>query len=147
QMPKIVNALERYFGMPFPFPKCDLLAVPEFYAGAMENAGAVTFREEILLYDPKTGTARQQARMAGTIAHELSHMWFGDLVTLAWWDDIWLNEGFATWMATRVLDTWRPELGAGVEELGSVARVQEVDTLPSARKVRQPVRSTTEALE
>jgi alanyl aminopeptidase len=113
----------------------------------MENAGLITFREERLLLDPAAASTAMRRAISGTIAHELAHMWFGDLVTLAWWDDIWLNEGFATWMATRVLDTWRPELGAGVESLGSVARVQEVDTLSSARKVRQPVRSTTEALE
>lgn len=139
--------LQRYFGSAYPYPKLDLLAVPNFAAGAMENAGLITFREERLLLDETIASTAMRRAISGTIAHELAHMWFGDLVTLAWWDDIWLNEGFATWMATRVIDTWRPELGAGVEALSSVARVQEVDTLSSARKVRQPVRSTTEALE
>ncbi|HVW29927.1 MAG TPA: M1 family aminopeptidase [Polyangiaceae bacterium] len=142
-----LSILQKYFGSAYPYPKLDLLAVPNFAAGAMENAGLVTFREERLLLDETTASTAMRRAIANTVAHELSHMWFGDLVTLAWWDDIWLNEGFATWMATRVLDTWRPELGAGVDELGFVAHVQDVDTLSSARKVRQPVRSTTDALE
>jgi alanyl aminopeptidase len=142
-----LGVLERYFGMKYPYPKLDLVAVPNFSSGAMENAGLVTFREERLLVDEKTAPTSMRRALFGVIAHELSHMWFGDLVTMQWWDDIWLNEGFATWMATRVLDTWRPEMRAGVEALGSTGHALSADTLDSARRVRQPVRSTTEALE
>jgi alanyl aminopeptidase len=142
-----LGILESYFGIPYAYPKLDLLAVPNFAAGAMENAGLVTFREERLLFDPRTTSTALRRAGAAVIAHELAHMWFGDLVTLAWWNDIWLNEGFATWMASRVLDTWRPDMEAGVDALGSTAQVLDVDTLTAARKVRQPVRSTTEALE
>jgi alanyl aminopeptidase len=142
-----LGVLESYFGIPYAYPKLDLLAVPNFGAGAMENAGLVTFREERLLLDPRTTSTTLRRTAVSVIAHELAHMWFGDLVTLAWWNDIWLNEGFATWMAAHVLDTWRPDMEAGVDALGSTAQVLDVDTLTAARKVRQPVRSTTEALE
>ena len=101
--------LEKYFGLSYPYEKLDLIAVPDFEFGAMENAGAVTFRENLLLTDPKTVTLAEQKRVAEVIAHELAHMWFGDLVTMAWWDDLWLNEAFATWMAFTVVDDWRPD--------------------------------------
>jgi alanyl aminopeptidase len=136
QFPKLVTALEGYFGMKFPFPKCDLLAVPEFYAGAMENAGAVTFREEILLLDPKTSTPRQQARMASTIAHELSHMWFGDYVTLAWWDDVWLNESFASWLGDKTTFKVFPQFANDLKQVHDVQRAMATDARPSTRVIR-----------
>ena len=147
QMPKIVTALEGYFGMKFPYPKCDLLAVPEFYAGAMENAGAVTFREEILLYDPKTGTARQQGRMAGTIAHELSHMWFGDLVTLAWWNDVWLNESFASWLGDKISFQVFPEFANDLKQVHDVQRAMTIDARPSTRVIRSLGTGKDESLD
>ena len=100
--------LERYFGLPYPYAKLDLVAVPDFEFGAMENAGAVFFRETLLLLDPATATLAERKRAAEVIAHELAHMWYGDLVTMAWWDDLWLNEAFATWMAFSVVDDWQP---------------------------------------
>ncbi|MFQ5697108.1 MAG: M1 family metallopeptidase [Myxococcota bacterium] len=101
--------LERYFGLPYPYAKLDLIAVPDFEFGAMENAGAVTFRETLLLSDPKTLTFAERKRVAEVMAHELAHMWFGDLVTMEWWDDLWLNEAFATWMAFTIVDQWQPD--------------------------------------
>jgi alanyl aminopeptidase len=142
-----LHVLEAYFGIKYPYPKLDLVAVPNFAAGAMENAGLVTFREERLLVDPRTAPTALVRAANGVIAHELAHMWFGDLVTMYWWDDIWLNEGFATWMSSKVLDRWHPEMRAGVEALGGTFHAMHADTLDSARKVRQSVRSTTEALE
>ena len=103
------RASKRYFDLPYPYEKLDLVAVPDFEAGAMENAGAVFFRETLLLVDPETATLPEKKRVAEVICHELAHMWYGDLVTMAWWDDLWLNEAFATWMAFHVVDAWKPE--------------------------------------
>jgi len=101
--------LERYFDLWYPYAKLDMVAVPDFEFGAMENAGAVFFRETLLLIDPDRATLGEKKRAAEVICHELAHMWYGDLVTMAWWDDLWLNEAFATWMAFRIVDEWKPE--------------------------------------
>ena len=101
--------LEAWFDVPYPYEKLDLVAVPDFEAGAMENAGAVFFRETLLLTDPATVTVQERKRVAEVVCHELAHMWYGDLVTMAWWDDLWLNEAFATWMAFHIVDRWKPE--------------------------------------
>jgi puromycin-sensitive aminopeptidase len=101
--------LEAYFDMPYPYEKLDLVAVPDFEAGAMENAGAIFFRETLLLVDAETVSLPEQKRAAEVICHELAHMWYGDLVTMAWWDDLWLNEAFATWMAFAIVDDWKPD--------------------------------------
>ena len=102
--------LERYFGVPYPYDKLDLVAAPDFSAGAMENAGAVFFRETLLLIDERRATLPEKKRAIEVICHELAHMWYGNLVTMRWWDDLWLNEAFATWMAFQIVDEWQPEL-------------------------------------
>ncbi|HEX4302210.1 MAG TPA: M1 family metallopeptidase [Rhizomicrobium sp.] len=136
--PKIVTALENYFGIGFPFQKLDVLAVPDFAAGAMENAGAITFRERLLLIDP--GAPLDQKRGSLSVqAHELAHQWFGDLVTPAWWDDIWLNESFATWMAAKASATVQPEMGFETDTLRDGLDVMDLDELPSARQIHQPI--------
>ncbi len=106
---KLLTSYEKYFGIKYPLPKLDLIAVPDFAAGAMENWGAITFRETILLYDPRTSSTRTKQFIAEVISHEIAHQWFGNLVTMKWWNDLWLNESFATFMATKFVDKFYPE--------------------------------------
>lgn len=106
---KLVMSYENYFGIKYPLPKLDLIAVPDFASGAMENWGAITFRETILLYDPKTSSTLTKQYIAEVVSHELAHQWFGNLVTMKWWNDLWLNESFATFMATKFVDKFYPE--------------------------------------
>ena len=106
---QFLSEYEKYFGIKYPLPKLDMIAIPDFAAGAMENWGAITFREAILLYDPKTSSTKTKQYIAEVISHELAHQWFGNLVTMKWWNDLWLNESFATFMATKIVDKFYPE--------------------------------------
>jgi puromycin-sensitive aminopeptidase len=139
--------LERYFALPYPYAKLDLLAVPDFEFGAMENAGAVVFRETLLLLDPKTATLRERKRVAEVIAHELAHMWYGDLVTMAWWDDLWLNEAFATWMAFTIVDQWKPEWKMWLDFEQHRAGALAADALKNTHPVYVAVNTPDEATE
>jgi alanyl aminopeptidase len=133
--------LESYFGIPYPYDKLDIIAVPDFASGAMENVGAITFREALLLLD--TNAPEEQRRdFAYVMAHELAHMWFGNLVTMPWWDDIWLNEAFATWMGNKTVRHVHPEYHADEDMIASVHRAMRADSLTNARQIRQPIEST-----
>jgi len=136
----IVNRLESYFGIPFPFDKCDNVAIPlTFGFGAMENAGMVTYAQTLILSDPAIDTEQRQRTYANVAAHELAHQWFGDLVTLAWWDDTWLNEAFATWTSSKILAEWKPEWRSRLSDLNSKFGAMGQDSLVVARKIRQPI--------
>jgi len=134
--PRLITALETYFKRPYPYEKLHLIAVPEFAYGAMENPGAITFAERILLLDSKTMSLAQRRRLAAVLAHEMSHMWFGDLVTMEWWDDLWLNESFASWMGNKITNQVYPELDIPVHELQSTDEAYALDDQPSARVIR-----------
>ncbi|MEM0150102.1 MAG: M1 family metallopeptidase, partial [Candidatus Micrarchaeaceae archaeon] len=112
---KFVAFYEKYFGVKYPLPKLDMIAIPDFAAGAMENWGAITFREVALLCDEKTVSISTMQNIADTIAHELAHQWFGDLVTMKWWNDLWLNESFATYMSYKAVDAVFPKWGMYVQ--------------------------------
>jgi puromycin-sensitive aminopeptidase len=143
----VLPRLEDYFGLPYPFGKLDQIGVPDFEAGAMENAGAVTFREVALLADPSTAPLAVQKRVAEVITHELAHQWFGNLVTMAWWDDLWLNEAFATWMAYKIVDDWRPSWRIWMDfETGKGAALA-LDALVSAHPIRAEIKNAEEAGE
>jgi alanyl aminopeptidase len=138
--PTIVNLLESYFGIPYPYDKLDEVAVPLF-GGAMENAGLVTYGSGIILAKPDEDTLERRRGWVGVASHELAHQWFGDLVTTAWWDDIWLNEGFASWMANKNVNQYHPEWKENISELNGYQGAMDNDVLVSARQVRQPIKS------
>ncbi len=145
---KLLTSYEKYFGIKYPLPKLDLIAVPDFAAGAMENWGAITFRETILLYDPKTSSTRTKQFIAEVISHEIAHQWFGNLVTMKWWNDLWLNESFATFMATKFVDKFYPEWDLWdqfVEDAMNVA--MSLDSLKTTHPIDVKVNSPAEIRE
>jgi puromycin-sensitive aminopeptidase len=143
----VLPLLEDYFGLPYPFGKLDQLGIPDFEAGAMENAGCITFREVVLLLDPATAPLSMQKRVAEVITHELAHQWFGNLVTMVWWDDLWLNEAFATWMAFKIVDRWRPDWRIWMDFEGGKESAMALDALQSAHPIRAEIHNAEEAGE
>ena len=137
QSGKIVALLESYFGQAFPYPKLDQVASPVM-PGAMENAGIDIYGDSILILDEDDQTTRKQA-FGMIVAHELSHQWFGDLVTPAWWDDIWLNESFANWMGYRIGNEWRPDLNIGVSAIGEAFDAADLDALTVGRPIHETI--------
>lgn len=135
----IVDLLEKYFGERFPFPKLDQIGSP-IMPGAMENAGADIYGDGILLLDQNPTTSDKQ-EFGMVVAHELSHQWFGDLVTPAWWDDIWLNESFANWMGYRIGNEWRPDLNIGTNAIGEAFDAMELDSLKAGRPIHEKITS------
>ncbi len=134
-----------YYGIAYPGGKLDLVAIPDFAAGAMENLGAITFREAVLLVDPDAVTQLELQRVADVVAHEIAHMWFGDLVTMKWWNGLWLNEAFATFMELAAVDAFKPEWHRWVAFTNERAAAFAVDSLGSTRPIEYPVRSPGDA--
>ena len=145
---KLLVSYEKYFGIKYPLPKLDLIAIPDFAAGAMENWGAITFRETILLYDPKTSSTKTKQFIAEVISHEIAHMWFGNLVTMKWWNDLWLNESFATFMATKFVDKFYPEWNLWDQFIeGSMNVAMGLDSLKTTHPIDVKVNSPAEIRE
>src|SRR5688500_686650 len=136
-----------YFGIKYPFGKLDIIAVPDFAAGAMENAGAITFRERLLLIDPERSSVAVRKQVASIISHEIAHQWFGNLVTMKWWDDIWLNEGFATWIASKPIEEWKPEWRMFLSDAEDTQGALGLDALRSTRAIRTKVETPDEINE
>ncbi|MFP4512005.1 MAG: M1 family aminopeptidase [Acidimicrobiales bacterium] len=134
-----------WFDIPYPGDKVDLVAVPDFAFGAMENLGCVTFREVLLLIDPDSATQPELERLVDVVAHELAHMWFGDLVTMGWWEGIWLNEAFATFMEMLATDAYRPEWQRWVSFGLARTAAFDVDALANTRPIEFPVISPEDA--
>lgn len=144
---RLLTYYNNYFGTPYPAPKLDLVAIPDFEAGAMENLGCITFRETLLLVDDKTASTATRQQVAGVVAHEMAHMWFGDLVTMAWWEDLWLNEAFATWMATKSMDFLMPEWHLWDRFAAARSSAMATDSLLATRPIRFAVTNPEQANE
>lgn len=142
----ILETLEAYFGIPYPYEKLDLIAAPEYAFGAMENPGAIVFTEFLLMMDENSSLGQRRA-YASVNAHELAHQWFGDLVTPVWWEDIWLNEAFATWMGNKTVTAWAPDYKFGAQTLKGALGVMGTDSLASTRKIREPLLHTENVMD
>lgn len=142
---EIITKLEEYFDIPYPFEKADQLAVPISFGGAMENPGLVTYDAGLVLAPPQGEDTPQRQRIYALVAaHELAHQWFGDLVTMAWWNDTWLNESFATFMEQRLLAKWKPEWQTKVDDQGSRNYAMWLDRLTTARRIDQPIEAKSD---
>jgi aminopeptidase N len=144
---EILRYYDRYYSVKYPFKKLDVVAVPDFAAGAMENTAAIFYRETLLLSDPKNASIAVRKAIAVVLAHEMAHQWFGDLVTMQWWDDIWLNEGFANWMETKPLRAWKPEWHMELDEVQSNQSAMSLDSLQSTRPIRAKASTPAEINE
>jgi aminopeptidase N len=143
---RILAFYDRYYSIKYPFGKLDVVAVPDFAAGAMENTASIFYREADLLASSSSASVAEVERVWDVLAHEMAHQWFGDLVTMAWWDDLWLNEGFATWMENQPLAAMKPEWEMDVEAARDADRAKALDALAATRPIHAPV-TTPAAIE
>ena len=138
---------DQYFGIKYPFEKLDMIGLPDFSAGAMENTGFITYRQAELQLDDKVASVELHQLVATVIAHEMAHQWFGDLVTMQWWDDIWLNEGFATWMENKAVGTWKPEWHFELADVEDTAGSLNFDSLNNTRPIHQAAETPAQIQE
>jgi aminopeptidase N len=138
---------DQYFGIKYPFEKLDMIGLPDFSAGAMENTGFITYRQAELQLDDKVASVELHQLVAIVIAHEMAHQWFGDLVTMQWWDDIWLNEGFATWMENKAVGAWKPEWHFEVADAEGTAGSLNYDSLNNTRPIHQAAETPAQIQE
>ena len=137
----------RYFSIKYPYGKLDLVGLADFSAGAMENTGCITFREFLLLIDEEHTSIDLKREVASVIAHEMAHQWFGDLVTNQWWDDFWLNEGFATWMSSKPVEAWKPEWSMQLQNVRATAASMATDSLTNTHPMHQPAETPEQIVE
>lgn len=143
---QILPYYNSYFGVKYPLPKMDMVAIPGNYqAGAMENWGLLTYIDNVLLFDPKNSTPRTRELIYEVVAHEMAHQWSGDLVTMGWWDNIWLNEGFASWMEIKATDTMNPEWDIWPRQHETREETMATDALPSTHPIQQTIHNVSEA--
>jgi len=142
----ILGYFDKYFAIKYPYEKLDLVGLPDFSAGAMENTGCITFRDVLLLADDHTSVDSKK-EIAEVIAHEMAHQWFGDLVTMQWWDDIWLNEGFATWMESKPVEAWKPEWHVNLDDVRDAGGTMNSDSLANTRPIHQAAETPAEIQE
>jgi len=141
---RILRFYDSYYAIKYPFGKLDIVAVPDFAAGAMENTAAIFFREADLLADSSSASVETRKRVAGVLAHEMAHQWFGDLVTMQWWDDVWLNEGFATWMANKPLAAAHSDWNIDVDEAMETQHALDLDSLSATHPIHADVQTPAE---
>jgi aminopeptidase N len=143
----VLHYYDNYFGIKYPMPKLDMVALPDFEAGAMENFGCITYRETDLLVNSKTGDIPAKKRVAVVVAHEMAHQWFGDMVTMQWWDNLWLNEGFATWMETKPVAEWKPEWNFPQDDAQDLDQTLNLDAQKTTRTIRATANTPDEINE
>ncbi len=142
---KLLTYYNTYFKFKYPLPKLDLIAVPGGFSGAMENWGAITFNESILLFDPAKSSQRTKEDVFKVVAHEMAHQWFGDLVTMAWWDNLWLNEGFASWMETKATDYFNPQWQVWLRANQEKDDAMATDAQRTTHPIQQPILNESQA--
>ena len=144
---QVMQYYNRYFSIKYPYGKLDMIGLPDFSAGAMENTGFITYREILLLLDDEHASVNAKKNVAVVIAHEMAHQWFGDLVTMQWWDDIWLNEGFATWMESKPIQVWKPEWHLDLDDVQDTNQSLNADSLANTRPIHQAANTPAEIVE
>ncbi len=143
----VLHYYDTYFGIKYPMPKLDMIAIPDFEAGAMENFGAITYRETDFLIDEQHASLDAKERVAQVVAHEMAHQWFGDMVTMQWWNNLWLNEGFATWMENKPVAAWHAEWNVPEEEAVSLESTLNLDAQAITRTIRAEANTPDEINE